>query len=554
MKKLLLTLLVLLVITTSPVGVFAAPALESGSETAFVILHTNDVHGYYQDTDGAIGHDVLAAYRDSLDAPTILLSAGDMIQGIYFVNQGKGEAAVDIMNAAGYDAMTVGNHEFDYGAGRLAELAEEASFPFLSQVDGMEHGAILNAGGYTVGVFGVTTPYTKFSSIGALGMDFGTADDILAYTENMVQALHNEGAEFIIALTHLGTDDNSSLGVDYGTAYALREVDGIDLIVDGHSHTALAEIIQDGTPIVSTGAEMTAFGQVEVGASLEITGYKSITKEDLGNVTPDPSVTAVINKWADNVARAGAEVVSSTDTAVFVERVNERTKETVMGNLVADAMRWAADAEIALENGGAIRAGFDEGDITVGEVNAALPFSNYLCKTKLKGSVVKEALEVSVSSYPEPRGGFLQVAGLTFAFDPAKPVGERVVSVSVGGEPLDPDQEYTVVTNDFDAAGGDEYTMLKEPFLADPLTNDRGISAVADAVTEYLNSGSAKIGLDGRIEVYYELPPLETAESTRTAAIYIIFAVIALLLAVAVVVVIMKRRSGKNDGDEQSKE
>jgi 5'-nucleotidase len=515
MKKLISKLIInLLFIFALPAGIFATP--ENGSEPAFVILHTNDVHGYYENTDYVIGHDVLAAYRDSLSAPTILISAGDMIQGIYFVNQNRGEAAVDIMNTVGYEAMSVGNHEFDYGLDRLNELAGKAKFPFLSQVDGMEHSMILNVSGHKVGIFGITTPYTKYSSIGALNMDFGTSDDIAAYAKDMVQTLKNKGAEFIIALSHLGTDDNSSLGVDYGTSYGLRSIDGIDLIIDGHSHTSLDDIIQDGkTLIVSTGWGMAAFGQVEVGKNLEIIGYRSITKEDTSNVKPDPAVTAVIDEWVDKVAKAGAEVVSYTDTAISVERINERTKETVMGNLVADAMRWAADTDIAFENGGDIRASFDVGDITVGEVNATLPFSNYLCKTRLKGSVIKEALEVSVSSYPETRGGFLQVSGLTFEFDPAKAAGRRIVSVSVGGKPLDPDKEYTVVTNDFISAGGDEYVMFKEPFLTAPLTIDSGISAVADAVTEYLNSGAAKIGLEGRIKIYVELPPLSKKSTVK---------------------------------------
>ncbi|MDR1293171.1 MAG: 5'-nucleotidase C-terminal domain-containing protein [Clostridiales Family XIII bacterium] len=574
-KKSLSLLLALLVVLAAPLGVFAAPEDSGGAAPAFVILHTNDVHGYYENTDYSIGHDVLAAYRESLDAPTLLISAGDMVQGIYFVNQSKGEAAVDIMNAVGYDAMAVGNHEFDYGFDRLKELAGEAKFPFLSQVDGMEHRAVLDVAGRKVGVFGVTTPYTKFSSIGSLDIDFGTSDDILAYAEDMAGELKDDGAEFIIALSHLGTEDNSSLGVDYGTSYDLRGIDGIDLIVDGHSHTSLEDITQDGkTPIVSTGSEMVAFGQVEVGEDLEVTGYKSITKEETADMKPDPSVTAVIDKWAGEVAEAGAQVVSHTDTAIEVDRSSERTEETVMGDLVADAMRWAADSDIAFENGGAIRAGFDEGDITVGEVNAALPFSNFLCETKLKGSVIEEALEVSVSSYPEERGGFLQVSGLTFAFDPAKAAGERVLSVTVGGEALDPEKEYTVATNDFNAAGGDEYEMFKAPFLSDPLSNDKGISAVADALTEYLNSGAANIGLDGRIEVNNELTPLdeelaaesaetaeateaakatETAETTETegtgtaTATYLIIVVLALIIAAVVItLIIIRRRSRKN--------
>lgn len=502
----------------------ALPAASTpGTEVSITILHTNDVHGAFslvdaisaQPAEGVLGHDVIASVRAAYEAknegPVFLLDAGDATQGIYFVTANTGEAAIDIMNAAGYDAMALGNHEFDYGWFRLQQLMGMADFDILSQLSDDEAQQAPNLRPYTViekdgvrlGVFGLTTPETQFKSNGGFGRYFGDVEAIIAHSGEMVRLLREEEqADFVVCLAHLGIED-----MGYGTSYDLRDqVEGIDLIIDGHSHTALAEIDNPPgkTPITSTGSGGRALGIAKL-ASTGGTVHASVSilqAEDVTDVTPDAQVAAIIGKWSAQVAEAGSEVVAQIPFDITVERENERTRETVMGNLTTDAMRTVSGADVAIQNGGSIRdQQLAKGDVTKAQLVTVFPYGNVLQVAEVRGSVLLECLEHSVAQYPEASGGFMQVSGMAFGFDATAPEGQRVTWATVGGAALDPAGTYTLCTNDFIAVGGDLYTMLIEPFSAQlPLAMPEHMS-MEGAVIWYLaqNQQALSPQIEGRI-------------------------------------------------------
>jgi C-terminal peptidase prc len=494
--------------------------LAADNAVALTILHTNDVHGAFERSETAIGHDVIAAVYDdyAADGTTILLDAGDASQGVYFVGQSRGEAAVDIMNAVGYDALTVGNHEFDYGWERLKELAALANFPFLLK-DSLSGGAenfaaytVIERGGLRVGVFGITTPETGSKTVGGIeladnGQSFGTIDVIIDDANRAVAALRmGENVDIVVCLSHLGVED-----AGFGTSYDIRDnVSGIDVIIDGHSHTKLADIeqIPGKPPITSTGNAAVALGKVTFTKTAD--GYavnvETIAKTEVENYTPKAEVTAVIEKWSALVEVAGSEIVATLKQEIPLTRSILRTSEAVAGNLVTDAMRAASGADIALENGGGVRDTLGilpAGDLTRSQIISVLPFGNVLQMAEVSGETVKAVLENGVALYPEASGGFPQVSGVDFAFDPSAPVGERVLYVNVGGEPLVLEKLYKFATNDFTGTlGGDGYDMLRKPFAERPLPIAHSELATLDEVVVwYLNehADDVKYETDGRI-------------------------------------------------------
>ncbi|MDR1192614.1 MAG: 5'-nucleotidase C-terminal domain-containing protein [Peptococcaceae bacterium] len=490
---------------------------------ALTILHTNDVHGAFEKSDAAIGHDVIAgiydAYKDAAQRPVLLLDAGDAVQGVYFVGQSRGEAAIDIMNAVGYDAMTVGNHEFDYGFPRLRELGAKAAFPFLLK-DALSDGAdnfapyvVIERGGERVGVFGVTTPQTAAGSVGGIeladaGKSFGSVAELIDQARAAVAALRlDEKVDVVVCLSHLGVED-----IGFGTSYDIRDnVEGIDVIIDGHSHTALADIEQAGgkAPITSTGTAAVAVGVVDFvkGDDGKFTvDAHSIFKADAEAFAPRPEVAAVIANWSETVETAGAEIVASIKEDIPLARSLLRTGESVAGNLVADAMRAASGADVALENGGGVRdtnPSLPAGDLTRKQLITVLPFGNVPQMAAVKGSVLKEALEHGIASYPTPMGGFPQVSGVTFTFNLLAPAGARILEIKVGGEPLDPGKTYTLATNDFTGPlGGDGYGMLREPFASQALPiKETGLATLDEVLIWYLSehADDVKYETEGRV-------------------------------------------------------
>jgi 5''-nucleotidase/2'',3''-cyclic phosphodiesterase and related esterases len=501
-------LLALLMILHLPALLPAASAAQG--ETTITIVHVNDVHSRVEQTDANIGYAKLAAFVKRLKAEnpnTLLLDAGDTLHGQTIANLERGASIVRMMNAVGFDAMATGNHDYNYGYERLLELAGEASFPMLAanvyKPDGtrlMEPYVVLDTGGARVAVFGLATPETTYKTHpnNVAGLTFA---DPVEEARKIVAELEGK-ADAVIALVHLGLDEAS---VDTSLKLA-EEVPGIDLIVDGHSHTELPEGLEaGGTLIVQTGEYGEHIGVVEltVGPSgVKAQNARLIPAAETADIEPDPDVLAVIDEVKAAQETLLSEIVGKTLVDLDGEREHVRTGETNLGNLIADAMLFETGADVALTNGGGIRASIPAGDITKGQVITVLPFGNYIQTKDVTGAQLLAALEHGVSAFPEPLGGFPHVAGLTFKLDPGKPAGERVYDVRVGGEPLDLAKIYSLATNDFLAAGGDQYTMFTEQ----PVTGD--YASLEEAVIRYLQAkGEVAPGTEGRIIAASASPP-----------------------------------------------
>ncbi|MDR0987763.1 MAG: 5'-nucleotidase C-terminal domain-containing protein [Ruminococcus sp.] len=532
--KKIAAVIVALAICLVPMPVFADYSDE------IVIIHTNDVHGYFQGTDQNIGHDLIAGIVETVrevNPATFLVSAGDMIQGAYFVNNNRGEAAMEIMDAAGYSVMTLGNHEFDYGTDRLLELRTMFDAPqFMTQVgfSGIHWAAPITfeANGYTIAFFGITTPETLYSSNGGRGLDFGTKDTITAYANDTAKSLKDDGADLVICISHLGVYDEG-----FGTIYELRDnTSGIDLFIDGHSHTPLEEITQEeGKPlIVSSGEYAQSFGAILFtpdGNGGFIADAEEITPEEAskfqlseGGKAKAAEVKAIIDKWAAVADEKGKEILTVNENEMKAERSVLRTSEAQIGDFIADAIKAVSGADVALMNGGSIRADLPTGDITIENVNSILPFLNFILMAEVDGKTLRETLEHSVSSYPEETGGFLQVSGVSFSFNPDAEPGSRISEITIGDTPLDDGTVYKVATNDWISGGGDKYTMLPTAFDETlPLAHPE-ITSLTDALIWYIGTNPEIPTGEGRITMFTpEADEMVTAvPSTGNVPLYIV--------------------------------
>lgn len=456
-----------------------------------VILHTNDVHG-------AIGeYAKVAALKQAYQAAgayVLLADAGDFIQGDPTVSASQGKTAIELMNLAGYDVAAPGNHEFDYGYPNLKALAGEADFPILAANVRYDNAAALGdqttfttTDGKKIGIFGLDTPETatKAHPDKIKGVSFLAAQEMFDCAQAQVDALKADGCDYIICLGHLGIDAESTgnRSIDL-----LEKVTGIDVFIDGHSHSTLEEIKEatngtgkvGDTVLTSTGTKLANVGMVDISPDGTISTSSLATSEL--TVTPDAKVAARAEEIQKEIDADYGTVFAKTEVALDGEKANVRTGETNLGDLIADAMLWQAGlldegVDAAVTNGGGIRASIAAGDITKKDINTVLPFGNTLYVVKVTGAELLEALEASTYCTPEAIGGFPQVAGIEFTvntgaqFDtkelyPGSTYGKpasinRVMIQTVGGEAFNPEETYTIVTNDFMGAGGDTYYAFK---------------------------------------------------------------------------------------------
>ncbi|MBV1758348.1 MAG: 5'-nucleotidase C-terminal domain-containing protein [Dethiosulfatibacter sp.] len=445
------------------------------------ILHTNDVHSRvsFSAYDG-MGYEKLSTIvkeMRSTNPNTLLMDAGDAFHGQTISTLNKGESIVQIMNKVGYDLMTVGNHDFNYGQDRLLELVEMSDFDIISSnVYKADYSTLLPSyiikefDGVKVAVFALNTPDTTFTTHpnNVVGLDFF---DPVIVGRLMVAQLKDK-ADIIVCLAHLGLDSSG----DYSSEKVAMYVDGIDVIVDGHSHTSLPEgRLVNNTLIVQAGDYIKNVGVVELKLANGVLTKtaKHITKAEAEAMESDQAIVDLVAQiQADNTVIT-SEVIGSTSIRLDGERELVRTGETNLGNLITDAMLYETGAQIAFTNGGGIRASIEVGEITVGDVITVLPFGNYVVTKELTGAQIVAALELGMDTYPAQKGSFPHIAGMKVVFDPAKAAGERIVSVMVGGEAIVLDEHYSVATNDFIAAGGDGYTMFKgTPHLGEYLGLD----------------------------------------------------------------------------------
>jgi len=442
-----------------------------GSGT-FVLLHTNDMHGrLVAGSSDGMGLDrisTLVKTRRNAGEAVLLLDAGDALHGQPAVTLSRGKAMVDVMNAIGYEAFVPGNHDFNYGQARLLELAAMADFPMLAAnitVDAtgksfLQPYMIKDVGGVTVAIFGLATPETLTMSHpdNSKGITYG---DPTAVAQAMVQELRGK-ADVLVALAHLGF-----VG-PYDSRELAKKVSGIDIIVDGHSHTLLPQgEVVGSTLIVSAHEYNKNLGQVQVvvenGTIVSMTA-SYVTKETAMTLPADQAIIDLIAKINDEQKLILAEKVGVAAVDLNGERGIVRTQESAFGNMIGDAYIAVTGADMSFQNGGGIRSSVKAGDVTMGQILSVFPFSNRLITISLSGAKVLAALEHSVRLFPAENGGFMHVGGIRFSFDPSRPAGSRVnpAKVSVKGQPLDLNRNYKVATIDFLASGGDGYVMFKD--------------------------------------------------------------------------------------------
>lgn len=496
----------ILVLVMSVLFVLSATFMAAASNGKFTIVHVNDVHGRLEPwvpanekvAIGGMGK--LSTYVEQLKDQgnkVLLLASGDMMHGTNIVNLFNGVPMAEVMRDMGFAATSIGNHEFNYGQKQLLNLARIAGFPFLAANVFYEDGSyfadpytIVEIDGVKVGLFGlspVDTPIVTHPN-NVIGLKFADPYD----SAMTVLAKLEMEADIIVCLSHLGYDEDLKLA---------KAFPGIDIIIGGHSHTVLEKPVKVGPTIIVSAGEWAGYA-----GTLEVTVTNNAVSSYAGKLVklddnyPAASLSgkvgARIKVYADALAKEMNVVIGKTLVDLDGERADVRTKETNLGNLVADMMRKAGKADIAVTNGGGIRASIKKGDVTVGGVITVLPFDNSLVVIKLRGEALVKALEHSVSAYPNQLGGFLQVSGITFKFDPAKPAGSRVVEVKVNGRTIDPYRFYTVATNDFTAAGGDGFTMFKEAevlYMSGEMLRDVAI--------KYIKENAIEPKVEGRIIV-----------------------------------------------------
>jgi 2',3'-cyclic-nucleotide 2'-phosphodiesterase (5'-nucleotidase family) len=506
-SKRFLSMVLIAVLVLSQVAIVSADESADSTEkvTKITLLHTNDSHsrvfeGKY-DGMGFAKLSTLVKQQEEKNANTLLLDAGDTFHGLTFATLSKGESIAKVLNEVGYDGLAAGNHDFNYGYERLLELTEIVEFPVLSaNVIYEDTGELVlppymikEVDGIKLGIFGLSTPETHYKTH-PKNVEGLTFTDPVEAANKMVAELNELGVDAVIALSHLGTDESST-----DTSIKVAEgAPGIALIIDGHSHT-VDNIGVSNTKIVSAGEYLKNLGVVELeftGKELTSINASLITKEDAENIEPDADVQAVIDAIETAQEALLAEVAGETTVALDGERDTVRKGESNLGNLITDAMLDVTGADFALTNGGGIRASIDAGEITKGEVITVLPFGNYIQTKAVTGTDVKAALENGASGYPANHGAFAHVAGLTYAIDDTKPAGERVHSIMIQGEPIEMDKTYSMATNDFLAAGGDNYTMFKD------LVHTGDYPALDEAVITYIKDrGTIAPEIEGRIVV-----------------------------------------------------
>lgn len=492
-RKLTLLFCVFLFINT--VGIVA----QDEESFALTILHTNDTHSHHEPNsagDGGAARQatVVEQIRAEVE-PVLLLDGGDRFTGTLFHQQYRGQDNIQIMNALGYDAMTLGNHEFDDGDEVLAAFIDGLNFPVVTtNVDFSESEilagkvqpyVILDVNGEQVAIIGLVTPDTPFLS--SPGDELVFNDDLAGATQTAVDEITATGTNKIILVTHIGLD--ADLEVAQNTT-------GVDIIVGGHSHTLFSNTYvasQAEYPvetqnangetviIVQAGSNNTYLGRLDVEFDAEgiLTDWGGDTILLSRYIAPDPDVEAIITAMAGPIEELRATPVGQSAVFLVGDRAVCRAMECNLGNLITDSMRWETGAQIAITNGGGIRANIPDAptpadvaletpeEVTLGEVLTVLPFGNLVSTMELTGADVVAALENGVSLVEEGAGRFPQVSGIRFTFDPLQPAGSRIVSVEVQGEngdftPIDPEATYTIVTNDFTRRGGDEYTVFAE--------------------------------------------------------------------------------------------
>ena len=526
---------------------------ESGNDVTehddIVIIYTNDVHCA---ADTNLGYATLAAYKEYMEEMTpyvTLVDCGDAIQGDPVGSITEGEYPIDFMNQVGYDYAILGNHEFDYGMEQLSDLISQSNSTYLgcnltytgegeNALSAVKPYEIVNYGDVDVAYIGVSTPESISQSTPSTFVDeegsyiygfSGTSgEDFCAVVQDNIDECKEQGAEYVVLLTHLGTDEVSE---PYRSTDLIAGTTDVDAVLDGHSHSVIScEYVnnKNGEKVLlsSTGTKLNYIGQL-------IITKDGLLTTTLISIYPDQDQTVatyISDKEAEFdetlgavVARTDVKLRTNTDGGIRMVR----NRETNLGDLCADAYRVMSGADIAFINGGGIRAEIESGEITNGDILAVNPFGNSICVVKVSGQEIMDALEMACKEVQAQTddgqnaigeyGGFQQVSGIKFTVDtsvnPALELDENGMFVSCGDTrrvkdvevlnkdgdymPIDPNGEYTLATTDYlIKEGGDGLNM----FMDNEFVIDGGLTdyqVLIDYITKYLN---------GKVGAEYEQP------------------------------------------------
>lgn len=489
-----------IVMATALAAVLVRTAAAETVRLTFV--HVNDVYEMLPGKDGG----GLAELKGAVDAERakaahlIVTFGGDLLSPSLASSVTKGAHMVGLMGGVGIDVAVLGNHEFDFGAETLRRRMAESRFPWLvgnvQEADGRPFGngvASLrrDVGGVSVGFVGVLTEASGRLSAGAGEARFLPAVDT---AKRLAAELRQQGAEVVVALTHLDLEDDRRLA---------REARGtIDLILGGHDHDPYA-LLEGGALTLKAGAnaEFLAVAELEVahaGGTVTVrpVGWRLTSTR---GAPADATLAAEVQRWqaglSDELNRRLAVVKGRLDSTHAAVRAGEST----FGNMVADALRAALGADVALINGGGLRGNrlYEDGhELTLGDLRREMPFDNVALLLDVSGAELQAALENGVSAAPQPAGRFPQVSGLRFTYAPSRPPGQRIHSVTVAGKPLDPTARYRLATTDFLADGGDGYTMLKAARRL--ISREAAVLAVTLIAGRLADGGTAMAVVEGR--------------------------------------------------------
>ncbi len=490
----------------APLALLACLSLAQAETATVTFLHVNDIYEISpRDGQGGFAPLMTVVKRERARAAhSILTFGGDLFASSMMSGITRGEQMVELTNAVGVQVAAVGNHEFDFGPDMFKQRVAQSAFPWLAAniqgADGKVFGGakattIIQAGDLKIGFFGLLTPSTQRTSSPGPAVTFIPTATAAAAA---VRQLKDEGADVIVALTHL------TLGEDFAM---LRSTPGIHLLLGGHEHTPISE--RDGDVLIQKSgvdAHFVSVVELAIETTPNAAGGKqvrvrpSLRMVAVKDVVPDPDIAAIVKKWEDRFESELERPVGEVAVAMDSRRQIVRYRESVIGNLITDATREALQADAAILNGGGIRGDkvYDAGTmLTRKDVMSEVPFGNIGVMVEMSGAALREAVEQGLYTAGRGGGGFPQVSGLAFRYDPDRDRGDRVTQIAIGGKPLDPAALYRVATNDYMLGGGDGYAAFGKGRVVVDASAGKPIATV---VIEYIaGRGTVSPKLEGRI-------------------------------------------------------